>query len=128
MRGRYYTHIKHLRKGVHHCPPLQAAWNKYGEKAFEFSVLEHIEDVKQQISRSLIGHKVSDEGRDKIRIAASNPSNETRAKQRASHIGNSHTQESKNKISSALKGIPKYQFTLQRAQNFFSAEPNFTIT
>ena len=82
------------------------------------------EDVEQQISRSLMGHKVSDEARDKIRIAASNPSNETRAKQRASHIRNSHTQESKNKISSSLKGIPKYQFTLQRAQNFLALSQN----
>ena len=32
-------HFKKLRKNTHPSPPLQAAWNKYGEKAFEFIVV-----------------------------------------------------------------------------------------
>lgn len=42
---RWRTHKKKLRAGTHHCRHLQAAWNKYGEKAFEFSVVEVVLDV-----------------------------------------------------------------------------------
>jgi hypothetical protein len=33
---RWPEHRKKLRKNTHPTPPLQAAWNKYGEAAFEF--------------------------------------------------------------------------------------------
>lgn len=36
---RWNTHRSFLRKGTHHSPHLQAAWDKYGEKAFEFKKL-----------------------------------------------------------------------------------------
>jgi len=34
------THLCTLRKGTHHNSYLQRAWNKYGEQAFRFGVLE----------------------------------------------------------------------------------------
>lgn len=37
---RWKTHKKKLRANTHHCAHLQAAWNKYGEDAFEFKVVE----------------------------------------------------------------------------------------
>lgn len=37
---RWNGHKHLLRKNKHHAPYLQNAWNKYGEEAFEFSVLE----------------------------------------------------------------------------------------
>jgi len=39
---RWKTHRKKLRAGKHHCAHLQAAWSKYGEEAFEFSVVEKV--------------------------------------------------------------------------------------
>lgn len=36
---RWRGHREALRNGAHHSPLLQRAWNKYGEEAFEFSVL-----------------------------------------------------------------------------------------
>jgi group I intron endonuclease len=39
---RWKTHKNKLRAGNHHCRHLQAAWNKYGEAAFEFSVVEKV--------------------------------------------------------------------------------------
>ena len=39
---RWRTHKKKLRANRHHCPHLQAAWNKYGESSFEFSVVERV--------------------------------------------------------------------------------------
>lgn len=43
-RERFRVHRKRLRKNRHHCPHLQAAWNKYGEQAFVFTVIETIPD------------------------------------------------------------------------------------
>lgn len=45
-RSRFQQHRNLLRKGRHHCTPLQYAWNKYGEDKFKFdvivSVLPHV--------------------------------------------------------------------------------------
>lgn len=40
MRDRWLFHRSALRRGVHSNRPLQNAWNKYGEAAFAFAVLE----------------------------------------------------------------------------------------
>lgn len=40
-KGRWYNHRKSLNKNNHHCIGLQRAWNKYGEKNFEFIIVEH---------------------------------------------------------------------------------------
>jgi group I intron endonuclease len=37
---RWSHHRKALRRGTHHAIPLQNAWNKYGEEAFTFTILE----------------------------------------------------------------------------------------
>lgn len=39
-KNRWYHHKLSLRKESHHCDYLQAAWNKYGEQAFEFLVVQ----------------------------------------------------------------------------------------
>lgn len=44
IRERAYGHIHHLRTQKHHNPKLQAAWDKYKEDAFVFSVLEIVPD------------------------------------------------------------------------------------
>src|SRR5262245_9583234 len=43
LRMRWYAHLSLLRKGNHQNRYLQHAWDKYGEKSFEFSVLEFVE-------------------------------------------------------------------------------------
>ena len=42
-RVRFQCHRRQLRKGKHHCAPLQYAWNKYGEDCFKFEVVEKVE-------------------------------------------------------------------------------------
>ena len=42
---RFRTHRTKLRGNKHHCSHLQAAWNKYGEAAFVFHVIESIGDI-----------------------------------------------------------------------------------
>jgi group I intron endonuclease len=44
QRERFRTHRKKLRRNVHHCAHLQAAWNKYGEEKFAFKVAELVPD------------------------------------------------------------------------------------
>jgi group I intron endonuclease len=40
IRTRWNSHKLHLRKGIHDNKYLQKAWNKYGEKVFDFTVVE----------------------------------------------------------------------------------------
>jgi group I intron endonuclease len=56
---RWKTHKKKLRAGTHHCAHLQAAWKKYGEDAFDFSVVEKVlcvDDLQAAEDRWLIAH------------------------------------------------------------------------
>ncbi len=41
-RTRFRQHRRLLRKGTHHSKHLQASWNKYGEDAFKFEVVEYV--------------------------------------------------------------------------------------
>ena len=53
IKGRWHTHLYCLNKNIHHSKHLQHAWNKYGEEAFEFEVLEEfeVEDKQEQFNR-----------------------------------------------------------------------------
>jgi hypothetical protein len=44
---RWRGHRFALTKGQHASPSLQADWNQYGEGAFQFSVVEAIDDMQQ---------------------------------------------------------------------------------
>lgn len=44
LKKRKATHLSTLRNKKHHNKHLQNAWNKYGEKNFEFDIVEYIED------------------------------------------------------------------------------------
>lgn len=46
VRKRWTGHKADLRKGAHCSTHLQRAWNKYGEKAFEFMLLETVPAVE----------------------------------------------------------------------------------
>jgi len=48
---RWSLHRKALRVGKHHSRHLQSAWNKYGEDAFIFEVIEIVDDVGNLIVR-----------------------------------------------------------------------------
>lgn len=40
VKARWSHHRSDLRKGIHHSKYLQTDWNRYGEKAFKFSIVE----------------------------------------------------------------------------------------
>lgn len=42
IRRRWYIHRATLKRGKHHNPHLQNAWDKYGENAFRFDILKQV--------------------------------------------------------------------------------------
>jgi hypothetical protein len=50
IRRRRWEHWDSLKKGLHHCTALQHAWNEFGEDAFEFEILEEVEDDTQLLN------------------------------------------------------------------------------
>lgn len=54
--NRFYAHKNELRKGTHHSKHLQKAWDKYGEEAFEFVVIEefYINDKEDKFNKEQI--------------------------------------------------------------------------
>ena len=49
IKVRWRKHKSDLKRSNHHSQKLQRAWNKYGEEAFEFSVIEECEPIKEII-------------------------------------------------------------------------------
>ena len=43
-KRRKWEHWSQLKKNEHHCVKLQQAWNEYGEDAFEFVIIEEVDD------------------------------------------------------------------------------------
>jgi group I intron endonuclease len=100
-----------LRHNRHHSLLLQRSWNKYGESAFEFKILEKttielldeaeqkwIEQLKPVFNASLSTNRHC--------LGRKNgpPSEETKAKIRAKVTGFRHTEETKAKLSAARRG------------------------
>lgn len=50
-RRRFYLHRRDLLAGGHHSPKLQNSWNKHGEGAFVFDVVEVVEDANFLLAR-----------------------------------------------------------------------------
>lgn len=51
IRERWQNHKTELRKGIHKNMYLSRAWNKYGEGAFTFTVIEVVSDVSTILAR-----------------------------------------------------------------------------
>lgn len=142
LPGRWASHRKNLRSKKHN-PKLQNAWNKYGEDAFEFLVIEFVDDKTKLIEReqywidtldvvkkgynilptagSMLGYKASEESRklqSRIRTGRKY-SLETRAKQSASLKGRIITPESleKSKNTRAQNNILRKEGLLPPHKN-----------
>lgn len=50
LSKRWWKHLAQLRSKKHHSTKLQNSWNKHGEKAFKFTVLEYVKDLRQLIA------------------------------------------------------------------------------
>lgn len=93
---RWLTHQSQLRRGIHHCQPLQNAWRKYGPDALQFKVLELVPCdrialyLREQFWIDLIAPAYN-----VMRIA------------RPGWLGMRHTEEARRKISEFHKNDPK---------------------
>ena len=137
LRKRKHDHWRELRRDTHCNEHLQRAWNKYGEDAFKFDVLEYWEPEFlvsfeqwwmnmlqpeyniRPVAGSSLGVKRTAETRAKMSAAMMGKlmgykhTETTRARISAALMGNQralgrkHTKEMKAKISAAMKGIKK---------------------
>lgn len=114
---RWQHHKATLRGGYHRNRYLQRAWDKYGESAFSFKILEYcsiekLDEREQHYIDIYIGKKmcynIAVDARSSARGAKR--SEETRALISAAQIGRKRkplSDETKSKISAAHKGKPK---------------------
>ena len=129
FQNRHYTHWNQARRNCHQNPVLQNDWNKCGQEAFVFVVLEIVEDFKnllsieqkyldvlfdnqlecyniRSIADSNLGTKRSLESRKRMSEAHKN--------QAPYWLGKHLPQETKDKISKTLAGR---LFTQERKNN-----------
>jgi len=109
---RFRNHKNNLAHGTHPNPHLQNAWNKHGESAFEFKILEMCEESVLRQREKEIMDRVRPEfnlmGVDPNQSLASH-SPETRAKMRAASLGRPRiSEETRAKMSEAHKRRPRY--------------------
>lgn len=119
-KRRKWEHWAALKKGTHHCAALQAAWDVFGEDAFEFVVIEEVADDVVLLVEDT--HLLQHAGRDhcyNTALSTQEPASSTpsvRAKIRASmqrlyvdkenhpRFGKPHSEETKAKLSASRKG------------------------
>ena len=131
--SRFASHRHILRKGTHHSPRLQAAWDEHGAEAFEWVIIEAVFDPETLISReqhwmdhhetsqtgfnlypnaaNARGYKWSDEAKAAISTARKGRrlgprSAEHRAKLSAAAKSRKYSPETRAAMSAARKGRP----------------------
>jgi group I intron endonuclease len=115
FKKRWRQHRNDLNSGRHHSQKLQRAWNKYGEDAFVFAVVEIVFDESELLTREQAWIDFWDSSKHGYNISptAGNcrgvvPSEAARAHmseaQRRRGKRKPHSEESKRKMSIALKG------------------------
>lgn len=136
LAKRWRDHLRKLRLNRHQNEYLQRAWNKYGEAAFRFEVLELVMPWslldreqywldKLKPYNPVVGFNIAHHANTpvhtpeviaKLRAASTgkSPSNQTRAKLSAANKGKSLSSEHRAKISASSKG--KVRSTETRAK------------
>lgn len=123
---RQWQHKYNLKRNTHKNPRLQAAWNKYGEEAFVFEVLETVPEGDNQLKAEDVWLSQHVGRRDcyNINTGAEAPrlgiphSEETKRKTSASRTGKAAgsehyrygktvSPEVREKIGAAQRGVPK---------------------
>jgi len=94
-RIRFQTHKRELRTGIHHCQPLQRAWDKYGEDSFSFDAIEET-DCKDTLLALEAEWLNEHYGKSHCYNTGTTPG--------AAFLGRTHTDAAKEKVSAAQKG------------------------
>jgi group I intron endonuclease len=123
LRRRRTAHRSALSKNKHANKHLQAAWNKYGESAFVFVVLEYVHpifllDIEQKhLDSNRGGYNIAKHA--EATSKGLTRSAETRAKLSAIHKGKTISPEQRQKLSEAGKGrvVTKETRAKQSASN-----------
>lgn len=114
--GRWITHRGSLRKGEHHSPLLQRAWNKYGEDAFTIEIVEHVHDAALLAERESFyirqydacspkkGYNTAPVGGSTLGLKLGRQSAEHRRKIGLAQIGRKISEEQRKQLSAAAKG------------------------
>lgn len=124
--NRFKEHRSFLNRGLHHSKKLQNSWNKHGADAFEFLIIEVVEDklmliVREQhwidrYSAAQLGYNISPTAGSTWGVKASQETREKRSKtlrsmsasmfaaRSAAAKGRTFTEEHKAKIGAANKG------------------------
>lgn len=114
---RWGTHLACLRKGTHDNPHLQRAWNKYGEDAFEFEILEECATdalhEREQYYFDLFPDKYNCAPVAGTQLGFKH-SPEAKAKMSASRTGQVIPPETRAKISAALAGRKKSPESIEK--------------
>ena len=133
VERRWKRHASDLNAQRHHNSKLQRAWNKYGQAAFTFELLEEVSDLAILLEReqhymdtlkpfyninpkagSGLGYRHTDESRAKMSKKArahwasmSDEEKVAKGKEHAEKIrGKTHTEETRQKMSEAHKRTP----------------------
>lgn len=108
VQKRWNNHRSSLRSGKHHSIHLQNAWNKYGESAFVFDILQKVLDKNDLVGAE---QEFIDSLRPEYNITPRAGSTlgikhgpGARANMVASHIGKRLSEETRAKMSAAGKG------------------------
>jgi len=99
---RWGDHCVRLRNGVHENCYLQRAWAKYGEEAFFFTIIEEMDDEAILLEREQYWLDRFLEWPEAIYNIAHDVN------------GGAMTEETKQRISNALKGYPKSEITKRK--------------
>jgi len=123
IENRWRIHRHHLRSGSHHSKYFQHAWNKHGETAFAFSVIEQVADPANLTDREQwhldqtrcydrkIGFNLSPTAGSCLGVRHSQA---TRDKLSASHLGIKRTAESITKMVAANRGKKRTPETIAK--------------
>jgi len=126
---RWKRHKLELKKGIHHSPKLQKAFDKYGEENFEFCLAESAENRSKAtlLEQKWIDKMDCIKNGYNINPIANNvgmmpKSEEHKRKIGDAHLGRKLTEESKKKISDAHLGKKTGPCSEQRRKNISLAK------
>lgn len=115
---RWWTHRTELRSNRHHSCKLQNAWNKYGEEAFSFSILEivpdkskllEVEDRWIKTTRGVVGNR---------RLYNTNETPYSR-------LGMAHSEDTRRRIAQSKNGGKTYT-VIDPSNNVYSGVINIS--
>lgn len=127
LATRFATHKRDLKHNRHRNPGLQSAYNEYGSDAFEFRVLEIVEDRSQLLAREehwinslgcrdkSLGYNLITEGDHRTHA------DETRQRMSRSHTGQTFTAEHRARIGAAHAGKKRGPLTEEQRAKISAA-------